>query len=118
MQRILVAVLFCLIAPLASSAPLKGAVFSPKPGVVCDKKAQFCADSEGISLALTKEHLGAKAEATMLGRIKDAGGAANYDLTWFGFSNGVDCKTREKTCKVSKHSDQVDAAHTKALFER
>jgi hypothetical protein len=118
MQRLPVVIFLCLASPLAMGAQLKGAVYSPKPGIVCDKKAQFCADAEGISLAFTKEYLGAKAEATMLGRIKDAGGPANYDLTWFGFSNGVDCKVKEKVCHASKHSDKVDAAHTKALFGR
>jgi hypothetical protein len=118
MQRLPLVVFLCVASPLAMSAQLKGAVYSPKPGIVCDKKAQFCADAAGISLALTKEYLGAKAEATVLSRIKDAGGPANYDLTWFGFSNGVDCKTKQKVCHVSKHSDKVDAAHTNALFGR
>jgi hypothetical protein len=54
----------------------------------------------------------------MLSRIKDAGGPASYDLTWFGFSNGVDCKGKAKVCRVSKHSDKLDAAHTNALFGR
>ncbi len=54
----------------------------------------------------------------MLSRIRDAGGVTNYDLIWFAFSNVVDCKTKEKVCKVSKHSDKVDASHTKALIGR
>jgi len=106
----------CLASPLAMSAQLKGSVYSPGPGIVCDKKAQFCADDQGISLAYTKEYLGQKAEDTMMARIKEGGGSANYDLTWFAFSNGVDCKTKEKVCRVSKNSDKVDAAHTRALF--
>lgn len=118
MQRLPVVVFLCLASPLAMGAQLKGAVYSPKPGIVCDKKAQFCADEQGISLAFTKEYLGQKAENAMLGRVRDAGGPANYDLSWFAFSNGVDCKTKEKVCHVSKHSDKVDAAHTKALFGR
>jgi hypothetical protein len=118
MQRLPVVLFLCLASPLAMGAQLKGAVYSPKPGIVCDKKAQFCADAQGISLAFTKEYLGDKAEQTVMNRIKDAGGPANYDLTWFAFSNGVDCKTKEKVCHVSKHSDKVDAAHTKALFGR
>jgi hypothetical protein len=118
MQRVAIVLLLCLASPLAMSAQLKGAVYSPKPGIVCDKKAQFCADAQGISLAFTKEYLGEKAEQTMMNRIKEAGGPANYDLTWFGFSNGVDCKTKEKVCHVSKHSEKIDAAHTKALFGR
>ncbi len=116
--RLAIAVALCFASPISMSATLKGAVYSPKPGIVCDKKAQFCADSEGISLGYTKEYLGAKAESTMMGRINQGGGSANYDLTWFGFSNGVDCKTKEKVCHVSKHSTKVDAATTKALFER
>lgn len=118
MQHLPVVILLCFASPLAMGAQLEGAVYSPKPGILCDEKAQFCADAEGISLAFTKEYFGAKAEATMLSRIKDAGGPANYDLTWFGFSNGVDCNVREKVRRVSKHSDKVDAAHTKALFGR
>ncbi len=118
MKRLLLIAFLCLASPLTVSAQLKGAVFSPSPGIVCDKKAQFCADDQGISLAYTKEYLGQKAENTMMGRIKEGGGSANYDLTWFAFSNGVDCKTKEKVCRVSKHSDKVDAAHTKALFGR
>ncbi len=118
MQRLSLIAFLCLASPLAMSAQLKGAVYSPSPGIVCDKKAQFCADQQGISLAYTKEYLGQTAEDTMMGRIREAGGPANYDLSWFAFSNGVDCKTRERVCRVSKHSDKVDAAHTKALFGR
>lgn len=118
MQRISLFLLLCVTTPLAIGQTLKGEVYAPYPGVICDRKAQFCADAQGISLGLTREYLGAKAEEVMLGRIRDAGGPAQYDLTWFGFSNGVDCKTRQQVCHVSKHSDKVDAAHTRALFGR
>lgn len=118
MRYLPVIMLLCLASSPAMSAKLSGAVFSPSPGVICDRKAQFCADAQGISLGFTKEYLGAKAEASMMARIREAGGPANYDLTWFGLSNGVDCKTKDKVCHVSKHSDKVDKAHTKALFGR
>lgn len=118
MRHLPVIVLLCLASPLAIGAKLKGNVYSPSPGVVCDKKAQFCADDQGISLGYTKEYLGQKAETAMMARINEGGGPSDYDLTWFAFSNGVDCKTKEKVCHVSKHSDKVDAAHTKALFGR
>lgn len=118
MRHIPVIVLLCLAPSLAMAAKLKGSVYSPMAGVVCDKKAKFCADEQGISLGYTKEYLGQKAESAMMARINEAGGPSNYDLTWFAFSNGVDCKTKEKVCHVSKHSDKVDAAHTKALFGR
>ncbi len=111
-------VFFCLASVQVMSAPLKGAVFSPSPGVVCDKKAQFCADEQGISLGFTRSYLGQKAEGAMMARIKSGGGSAGYDLTWFTFSNGVDCKIKDRVCHVGKHSDKVDAAHTRALFGR
>ena len=100
------------------SAPLKGAVFSPRPGIVCDRKAQFCADEQGISLGHTRTYFGQQAESAMMARINDAGGLPGYDLTWFAFSNGVDCKANVRLCHVAKYSDKVDAAHTKALFGR
>lgn len=119
MNRLHLIAFLCLASPVvAMSSPLKGSVYSPSPGIVCDKKAQFCADEQGISLAYTKEYLGQKAEDAMMDRIRKGGGAASYDLTWFAFSNGIDCKTKEKVCRVSKHSDKVDTAHTKALFGR
>jgi hypothetical protein len=118
MRRLPVTLLLCLASSFAMGAKLKGAVYSPGPGILCDKKAQFCADDQGISLGYTKEYLGQKAENAMMARINEGGGPSNYDLTWFAFSNGVDCKTKEKVCHVSKHSDKVDAAHTKALFGR
>ena len=117
MKRFSFALLFCLASPLTlASQPLKGDVYSPSKGVVCDKKAHFCADSQGISLGFTKEYLGGKAEDIMMKRIHEGGGVDKYDLTWFAFSNGVDCKTKQRVCHVSKHSDKVDAAHTRALF--
>lgn len=118
MQQHALLVLLLAALPAAASQRLGGEVYTPTSGVVCDRKAQFCADAQGISLGLTREYLGAKAEDVMLGRIRDAGGPAGYDLTWFAFSNGVDCKTRQQVCYVSKHSDQVDTGHTRALFGR
>ena len=55
-----------LLPVLSSAAPLKGAVDSPKAGVLCDRKAGFCADSEGISMGLTKLYLGEEAEQKMI----------------------------------------------------
>lgn len=118
MRRLATLVFVCVISPVAPATALGGDVYSPQQGILCDRKAQFCADAQGISLAFTREYLGAKAEAVMLARIRDAGGPANYDLTWFGFSNGVDCRTTQRVCHVAKHSDKVDTAHTKALFGR
>ncbi len=40
---------------MSAEKHLKGAVYSPEQGVICDKKAGLCADQMGISLALTRE---------------------------------------------------------------
>ena len=83
----------CFFAGVAVAAPLKGAVYSPKAGVLCDKKAGFCADSEGISMALTKLYLGDKAEEKMMDMIKEVG-LENFDATTFTLTNGVHCETK------------------------
>lgn len=120
MNRLTLAiVLSVMLAPattLAAEKKLKGAVYTPSQGVICDKKAGFCADSEGISMAYTKEYLGQAAQDKMMERIKESGGPANFDATWFTLSNGVSCKTKEKACTVSKFDGKIDVAHTKALF--
>lgn len=88
---------------------IKGAVTTPMAGVICDKKANFCADSTGISVALTKEYLGDKAEK----KLMDMGA---FDTSEFVLTNGVRCDTKTQKCTVSKINQTVDAAHTKALF--
>jgi hypothetical protein len=88
---------------------IKGSVTTPEAGVICDKKANFCADSRGISVALTKMYLGEKAEKKLM-----AMGA--FDMSELVLTNGVRCDTKTQKCKVSKINQTVDAAHTKALF--
>ena len=65
---------------------IKGSVTTPMAGVICDKKASFCADSQGISVALTKEYLGDKAEK----KLMDMG---QFDMSEFVLTNGVRCDT-------------------------
>lgn len=108
-----------VLAPAVASAAekrLKGAVYMPSQGVICDKKAGFCADPEGISMGFTKEYLGQAAQDKMMKRINESGGSANFDVTWFTLSNGVSCKTKDKACTVSKFDEKIDTAHTRALF--
>ena len=101
----------------AKEVKLKGKVYSPEAGVICDKKGGFCADSEGIAVALTKMYLGDKAEKNLMDMIRpEPGGAQNFDASTFVLTNGVACDCKAKTCKVSKYDNKVDAAHTKALF--
>ena len=88
---------------------IKGSVTTPMAGVICDKKANFCADSTGISVALTKEYLGEKAEK----KLMDLG---DFDMSEFVLTNGVRCDTKTQKCEVSKLDKTIDKAHTKALF--
>lgn len=88
---------------------IKGAVTTPMAGVICDKKASFCADAQGISVALTKEYLGDNAEK----KLMEMG---QFDTSEFVLTNGVRCDTKTQKCSVSKIDQKVDAAHTKALF--
>jgi hypothetical protein len=117
MKRIALAISLCILSPAAVAATtLKGAVYSPEPGVICDKKGGFCADSEGLSVAMTKMYIGAAAEKKLTDRIKKEPGVQDYDTTTFTLTNGVSCDCKAKKCKLSKYEDKVDAAHTKALF--
>ena len=108
-----------LLAPLAVQAKnvqLKGAVYSPEAGVICDKKGGFCADEQGIAVALTKMYLGEKAEKKLMDMIRSEPGVQDFDITTFVLTNKVACDCKAKKCKVSKLDDKLDAAHTKALF--
>ena len=113
---LLSASLMAPLAGLAKTVQLKGAVYSPEAGVICDKKAGFCADSEGIAVALTKMYLGDKAEKKLMDRIRPEPGVQDYDTKTFVLTNKVACDCKTKVCKVSKLDAKVDAAHTKALF--
>ena len=44
-----------------------------KEGAICDRKAGFCADQMGVSLALTKMYLGEKAEQKLMDRDQQGG---------------------------------------------
>ena len=103
-----------LISSLSTAAALTGSVYSPMAGVICDKKSGFCADTEGVSVALTKEYLGAKAEKHLMDEINKVG-MQDFDATRFTMSDGIACSTTAKQC-VGRNDRKVDAAHTRALF--
>jgi hypothetical protein len=94
---------------VAGQKNLKGSVYSPEAGTICDKKGGFCDDEQGISVSITKMYLGEKAEKKLLGM-------GDFDMTRFTLTNKVYCDTRIKKCTISKYEDKVDVAHTKALF--
>jgi hypothetical protein len=96
----------------ATSLLSASSVYTPSKGVICDKKAGFCTDSYGISLALTKEYLGAKAGHKWSKILSDS----SFNSKSFTMSNGLSCDTRKKVCKKSKFDDNADAHWTKVLF--
>jgi hypothetical protein len=98
----------------ATSFLSASSVYSPAKGIVCDKKSGFCSDSYGISLAYTKEYLGAKAGKKWSKILSDS----SFNSTSFTMSNGLSCDTRKKVCKKSKFDDNADAHWTKVLFGR
>lgn len=95
---------------------LKGSVYSPNPGVICDKKAGFCADSQGIAVALTKRYLGDRGEARLMDSNRPEPGVQDYDTTTVVLTNKVACDCKAQKCTVSKYEAKLDAAHTKAMF--
>ncbi len=103
-----------LIASLSNMVHAKspGNVYSPEQGVICDKKAGFCSDSYGISLGITKDILGQKAEDKWSKILSDK----DFDSTSYTLSNGLSCDTNKKICKKSKWDDKADAHWTQVLF--
>ena len=101
--------ILCL-APLTVSA---ADVYSPAKGVLCDKKSGFCSDSEGISVALTKEYIGPAAVQKLLANMQPL---ENFDVTHFVMSNHVSCDMKARVCTKSKLDDTVESKATIALF--
>jgi len=90
----------------------KGDVSSPTPGVVCDYRSGFCADSQGISLALTKKYLGNAKMKHWEYKLRKK----SFDATRFTFSNGIYCDTGAETCWNNRYRDRVDRYYTQHLF--
>jgi len=111
---VLTIIAVCLL-PFNSSADqqLKGEVFSPEQGIICDKKSGFCADSEGISLGYTGEYLGKVTEKKF---EKIISGHPDFDTSSFVLSNGILCDASKKHCYTNKFDNVVDRDHTKAMF--
>ena len=109
--------LACTMALGAASAQanvqhLSEGIFSPEKGVICDKKAGFCADGTGISMSWTEKHLGAAAVHAFSKNIE----GGKFDSTDFVFSNGHRCKVQEQKCYKEKFGTEVAPTMTKILF--
>jgi hypothetical protein len=91
-----------------TTSPPQPKVYSPEPGVVCDRAQGFCADGYGLSIGLTKIFLGTAASETLAHRETNA--------TVFELSNGVFCQTDARICFAKRNDRRVDRAWTKRLF--
>ncbi|EPL0839070.1 YcgJ family protein [Klebsiella aerogenes] len=103
-----------LIIPALSRASDHHSLKFPAKGIVCDQ--YFCADSGGISAALTRHYLGSK-----MGDYLDAQGS--FDHSSFTFENGIYCDIKERLCyreryfgRDGKPSSDIDTLMTKKLF--
>ncbi len=99
--------------PRPHKSPNDKYVFSPRHGVICDKKSNFCVDKHGISFDLTKEYLGQKAVERFKKMIE---GIENMDMKTYTLSNGLSCESNKKICKKSKWDNKADKHWTQVLF--
>ena len=103
------------ISLLALSGVAHAATLDYKKTAICDRKARYCADHQGVSVALTKMYLGDKAEARLMSKIR-AVGLDNFDAGTFTMSSGLTCKVPERTCWTNRSGDSVDRKATRILF--
>ena len=89
----LCAALLLAVVTVHTHASKPTALWSPTPGVLCDR--HVCADGTGISVVLTKKHLGKNAAT----RLRAHG---NFDQTQFTFANGVFCDVKERLCREGR----------------
>jgi hypothetical protein len=108
--------LFCFSHFAFADSKPNSAITYPKPGgVICDKKSGFCADAQGVSVAITEMELGKKASKNLMDQINTVG-IKDFDPTSFTMSGGLHCETKQKKCFTNKYDKKVDAKATKALF--
>ena len=111
MTKISLAIGFALLAASTGAIAVEY-----KPHAICDKGAGFCADWEGVSVALTKMYLGDKAEAKLMARIKEIG-LEYFDPTEFTMTGGLTCHTKEKMCWTTRLREKPDHKAIKTLFD-
>ena len=87
-------------------------IFSPEKGIVCDKASDFCADSQGISLGLTKEYLGQEAADSIGDMIE----RDQMDTVKYTMSNGVYCDAGERKCYKGSSREELDSYYTNWLY--
>jgi uncharacterized protein len=89
------------------------AVYFPEHGIICDRKAGFCADREGISMGFTQEFLGQAAAEKMMNYMD------KYHMSTYAYtlSNGIHCDSHKKKCfKERYNGSPVNKHYTNKLF--
>jgi len=110
--------LIVMVALLGVSAgALAADISSPSRGVVCDKKAGFCVDNQGIAMGLTEMYLGKAAQDKLQTTLGDGAGVS---LSEYTFSNGVHCDSKERQCYKDRYyprtPDKRESKMTKQIF--
>lgn len=105
-----------IVLVLAGNAALAAGetLWSPDQGVICDRVAQFCADSTGVSATFTEEYLGPQAAKAVAKKLK----ANGYDSSKFTFSTGAHCNINKRRCTVAKGKDKIDPVTDGVLFHQ
>jgi hypothetical protein len=110
--------LFCVNQFALADSKSNNTITYPKPGgVICDKKSGFCADEQGVSVAITEMELGKKASKNLMDQIRTVG-IENFDATSFTMTGGLHCETKQKKCFTNKYDNVVDSKATKVLFSK
>lgn len=101
----------------ASVSALAADIYSPASGVVCDKKAGYCVDNQGIAMGLTVLYLGKTAVDRLQTSLGDGGGV---NLSEYTLSNGVHCDSNERQCYRDRFyprtPDKKENSLTKQIF--
>ena len=94
-------------------------ISSPSPGIVCDPKAGFCVDNQGIAMGLTEVYLGKSVEENLQ---KSLGDGAGVSLDQYTLSNGVYCDSKEQQCYKDRYyprtPDKFEHNFTHQIFNK
>lgn len=105
--------LIALAALLISSTAFATIIY--RPGIICDTKAGYCADDNGVSVGMTELILGKKAGKKLMDEISKVG-VDSFDGTNFTMSGGLTCDTKVKHCYTNRYDKKIDVKATKTLF--
>lgn len=110
--------LLVMIALLGGATSVLAAdIYSPGNGVVCDKKAGYCVDNQGIAMGLTALYLGKMAQDKLQKSLGDGRGVNSREYT---LSNGVHCDSNERQCYKDRFyprtPDKKENTLTKQIF--